>query len=128
MLYGCENWSRILREERRQRVFENMILKRVFGPKMGENGEIMLQNEELHSLYPSYNIVRMIKSRRLRRSGHVARMEERRSALNLLTGKTKGKRPLVRPKRRWEDNIRIDLKELSVNTRNWIDFSRDRDY
>ena len=69
-----------------------------------------LHNEELHSLYRSPNIVRVIKSRRLRRVGHVARMEEGRSAFKILTGKPTGKRPLGRPRRRWEDNIRMALK------------------
>ena len=69
----------------------------------------MFHNEELNSLYRSPNIVRVIKSRRLRWAGHV-RMEEGRSAFNILTGKPIGKRPLGRPRRRWEDNIRMELK------------------
>ena len=77
MLYGCETWSLALREESRLRVFENWILSRIFGPKRAENGEWRkLHNEELHSLYCSPNVVRVIKSRRLRWAGHVARMEE----------------------------------------------------
>ena len=70
----------------------------------------------------------MNKSRRLRWAGHVARMEEGRSAFKTLTGKHTGKRPLVRHMRRWEDNIRMYLKEIGVNTRNWIDSAQDRDY
>ena len=77
-----------------------------------------LHNEELHSLYRSPNIVRVIKSRRLRWAGHVARIEERRSAFKILSGKPTGKRPLGRPRRIWEDNIRIDLKEIGINTKN----------
>ena len=78
VLYGCETWSLTLREESRLRVFENRILSRVFGPKRDENGEWRrLHNEELHNLYRSTNIVRVIKSRRLRWAGHVARMEKR---------------------------------------------------
>ena len=69
-------------------------------------------------MYRSLNILRVIKSRRLRWAGYVARMEESRSAFKILTGKPKGKRPLGRPRRRWEDNIRIDLKEIGVDTRN----------
>ena len=82
MLYGCETWSLTLREECRLRVFENRILRPKFGP-----------------------IVRVIKSRRLRWAGHIARMEEGRSSFKILTGKPTGKRPLGRPRRRWEDNI-----------------------
>ena len=88
VLYGCETWSLILRGESRLRVFEKRILRRIFGPKRDENGEWRkLHNEELHSLYLSPNIVRVIKSRRLRWAGHVARMEEGRSAFKILTGK-----------------------------------------
>ena len=82
-----------------------------------DNGEWRrLHNEELHSLYRPPNIVRVIKSRRLKWAGHVARMEEGRSALKFLTDKPTGKRPLGRPRRRWEDNIRVDLKEIGINT------------
>ena len=77
MLYGCETWSLTLREESRLRVFENSILRRKFGPKRDENGKWgRLHNEELHSLYRSPNIVRVIKSRRLRWARHIARIEE----------------------------------------------------
>ena len=96
MLYGCETLYLALKEERRLRVFENRILRRIFGPKRDENGERRrLHNEELHSLYRSPNIVRVIKSRRLRWAGHVARMEEGRSACKILTGTPRGKRPFV---------------------------------
>ena len=77
-----------------------------------------LQNEELRSLYRSLNIVRVIKSRRLRWAGHVERIEEGRSAFKILTGKPTGKRPLGRPRRRWEDNIRIYLEEIGINAGN----------
>ena len=66
-------------------------------------------------------IIRMIKSRRLRWAGHVARMEEGRSAFKMLTGKHTGKRPIGRPRRRWEDNIRMDLREIGINAGNWVD-------
>jgi len=79
-------------------------------------------------LYPSPNIVRAIKSRILRWAGHVARMEEGRNAFKMLTGKPIGKRPLGRSRRRWEDNIRMDLEEISINTGNWVDSAQDRDY
>ena len=80
VLYGCEAWSLTLWEELRLRVFENRILRRIFGPNKDENGKWRrLHNEELHSLYRSPNIGTVIKSRRLRWPGHVARMEEGRS-------------------------------------------------
>ena len=94
MLYGCETWSLTLWEESRLRVFENRILRRIFGLNMDEKGEWRrLHNEELHSLYRSPNIVRVIKSRR-----------------------------------RWEDNIRRYLKEIGINTRNWVDLIQGRNY
>ena len=74
------------------------------------------------------NIVRVIKSRRLKWAGHVARMEEGRSAFKILTGKPTGNRPLGRPRRRWKDNIRMDLEEIGINVGNWIDSIQDRDY
>jgi hypothetical protein len=94
-----------------------------------ENGEWRrLHKEELHSLNRSPNIVRVIKSRRLRWAGHVARMEEGRSSFKILTGTPAKKRPLERSRRRWEDNIRSDLKEIGINRRNWFDSTKDRDY
>ena len=87
-----------------------------------------LHNEELHSLCRSPNIVRVIKSRRLRWAGHVARMEESRSAFKILIGKSAGKRPLGRPRRRWEDNIRMDLEGIGINAGTWVDPAQDRDY
>ena len=83
-----------------------------------------LRNEELHSLYRLPNIVRVIKSIRLRWASHVARMEEGRSAFKILTDKPKGKRP----RHRWEDNIRIDLEEIGINVGNWVDSAQDRNY
>ena len=97
------------------------------GPR--DNGEWRrLNNEELHSLYRSPNIVRVIKSRRLRWAGHVTRMEEGRSAFKILTGKPTGKIPLGRHRRRWEDNIRMDLEEIGINAENWVDSAQDRNY
>ena len=94
-------------------MFENKVLRRYLGPretKLQENGE-------------SY----IIKSRRLRWAGHVARMEKSRNACRVLVGKLVGKRPLVRPRRRWEDNIKMDLREMGCEPGDWIDLSEDRD-
>ena len=79
-------------------------------------------------MYRSPNIVRVIKCRRLRWAGHVARMEEGRSAFKILTGKPTGKRPLGRPGRRWEDNIRMYLEEIGINAENWVYSAQDRNY
>ena len=103
-----------IREERRLRVFENRVLRRIFGRKRDEvTGEwIKLHNEELNDLYCSPNIVRVIKSRIMRWAGHVACMGEGRGVYRALVGKPDGKRPLRRPRFRWEDNIKIDLQEV----------------
>jgi hypothetical protein len=103
-----------LREEHRLRVFENRVLRRIFGPKRDEvTGEWRkMHNKKLHDLYSSPCIIRIIKSRRMRWEGHVARMWEKRNAYRLLVGKPEGKRPLGRPRRRWVDNIRMDLGEV----------------
>ena len=121
VLYGCETWSLTLREERRLRVFENRVLRRVFGSKREEvTGEWRkLHNEELRDLYSLPNIVRVIKSRRMRWAGHVARMEEGRGVHRVLVGKPEGKRPLGRPRRRWEDNIKMDLREVGRVETGW---------
>ena len=87
-----------------------------------------LHNKELHHLYRSPNKVRVIKSRRLRWADHVARLEEDRTALKIVPGTPIGKKLLGMPRRRWEDNIRIDLKEIVINTRNWVHSAQDRDY
>jgi hypothetical protein len=102
-----------LREENRLRVFENRVPRRIFGPKRDEvTGEWRkLHNEELHILYSSPNIIRQIKSRRMRWAEHVARLGEERNVYRVLMGKPEGKIPLGRPRCRWEDGIRIDLKE-----------------
>jgi hypothetical protein len=116
-----------LREEHRLRVFENRVLRRIFGPKREEDGSWRKShNDELHSLYSSPNIVRVVKSRRMRWAGHVARMGEGRGVYRVLVGRPKGKRPLGRPTRRWEDNIKIDLREIWINGANWIRLAQDR--
>jgi len=98
-LYGCETWSLTVREERRLRVFENRVLRRVFGPKREEvTGEWRkLHNEELCNLYSLPNIVRVVKSRRMRWAGHVTRMGEGRGVHRVMVGKPEGKRPFGRP-------------------------------
>jgi hypothetical protein len=89
VLYGCETWSPTFWEEHRLRVFENRVLRKIFGPKREEDGSWRkLHNDELHSLYSSLNIDKVIKSRRMRWAGHVARMEEGRSVYRGLVGKT----------------------------------------
>jgi hypothetical protein len=105
VLYGCESWSLTLREECRLRVFENRVLRRLFVPKRDEvSGEWKrLHSGELYALYSTSNIIRVIKSRRLRWAGHVARMGERRGAYRALVEKPEGRRPLGRPRRRWEE-------------------------
>jgi hypothetical protein len=118
-----------LKEERRLRVFENRVLRRAFGPKRDEmTGEWRkLHNEELNDRYSLPNIVRVVKSRRMGWAGHVARMGEKRGAHRLLVGKPEGKRPLGRPRRRWEDNITMDFQEFGVGRGDWIESAQDRD-
>ena len=130
LLYGCEAWSLTLWEERRLRLFENRILRRIFGPKRDANEEWRkLHNKELHIVYQLHNtIVRVIKSRRLRLAGHVARMEERRSAFKISASTPRGKMPIGRHRHRWADNIRMDLEEIGINTRNWVVLAQVRDY
>ena len=96
------------------KVFDNMVLRRIFGPRRDEvTGKWRrLHNEELNDLYSSPNIVRVIKSRRMRCAGHVARMGEERGLYRNFVGKTEGKRPLGRPRHSWVDNIRMDLQEV----------------
>jgi hypothetical protein len=93
VLYGYETWSLTLREQHRLRVFENRVLRRIFGPKRDEvtGGWGKLHNEELHGLYSSPSIVRVIKARRMRWTGHVARMGEVRGAYNILVGRPEGR-------------------------------------
>jgi hypothetical protein len=124
VLYGCETWSLTLREEHRLRVFENRVLRRIFGPKMEEvTGKWMkLHNEELHNLYSSPDIIR-----RTRWAGHVARMGEERKVCKVLVGKPEVKRPPGRPRRRLEDGMRMDLREIGLAGVDWIRLAQDRD-
>jgi len=126
VLYGCETWSLKLWEERKLRVFENMVLRRIFGPRRDVvTGEWRrLHNDELNDLHSSPNIVRVIKSRRMRWAGHVARMGEERWVYRILVGKPDGRRPLGRPRRRWVDNIRMDFQEVGFGYMDWIGWRR----
>ena len=118
-----------MREECRLRVFENGVLRRVFGPKRDEvTGEWRkLHNEELSDLYSLPSIVWMVKSRRVRWVGHVARMGEGRCVHRVLVGKPEGKRPLGRLRRRWEDNIKMDLLEVGGGGGDWMELAQDTD-
>jgi hypothetical protein len=113
VLYGREIWSHTLREEHKLRVFENRVVRRIFGPKRDEvTGEWRnLHNEELHILYSSPNIITQIKSRRMRWAGHMARMGEETKVYRVLVGKYEGKRPLGGPTRRWA-GIKMDLRGI----------------
>jgi hypothetical protein len=115
VLYGCEILSLILTEEQRLRVFENRVLRRIFGPKRDEvTGEWRrLRNEELNDLYSSPNIIRVIKLRIMRWAGHVARMGAKSGAYRILVGRPEGRQPLGRPRRRWKDNIKMDLQDVA---------------
>ncbi|KAJ4449410.1 hypothetical protein ANN_00809 [Periplaneta americana] len=105
-------------------------LKKIFGAKRDEvTGEWRkLHNAELHALYPSPDIIRNIKSRRLRWAGHVARMGEFRNSYRVLVGRPEEKIPLGRPRRRREDNIKMDLREVGYDGRDWINLAQDRDH
>jgi hypothetical protein len=116
-----------LGEEHRLRVFENGVLRKIFGPKREEDGSWRkLHNDELHSLYSSPNSVRVVTSRRMRRAGHVARMGEGRDVYRVLVGRSEGKIQLGRPRRRWEDNIKMDLRDIGIDGANWIQLVQDR--
>jgi hypothetical protein len=105
------------------------MLRRIFGPKRDEvtGGWRKLHNEELHGLYSSPSIVRVIKARRTRWVGHVARMGEVTDTYNILVGRPEGRTPLRRPRRRWEDNIKMDLREIGFGDVDWIHLAQDRD-
>ena len=128
VLYGCETWS-LTREERRLSVFENRVLRSIFGPKRDEvTGEWRkLYNEELNDLCSCPNIVRVLKSRRMRWAGHVVQMTEGRGVYRVLVGKPEGKRSLGRLRHRWEDNIKMDFQEVGYWGMDWIKLAQDSD-
>jgi hypothetical protein len=105
-------------------VFENRVLRRIFGPK---RDEVTGGWRKLHGLYSSPSIARVIKARRMRWVGNVVRMGKVRGAYNILVGRPEGRRPLGRPRRRWEDNIKIDLTEIGFVDVDWIRLAQDRD-
>jgi hypothetical protein len=117
-----------LKEEHKLRVFENRVRRRIFGSKrdgmMG--GWRKLHNKELHNLYSSPSIIRIIKLRGMRWVGHVARMGEKRNVYGLLLGRPEGKRPLGRPRCRWIDNIKMDVLETGLDVVGWIRLDQDR--
>jgi hypothetical protein len=121
--------SLTLREEHRLRVFENRVFRRIFGPKRDEvtGGWRKLYNEELHGLYSSPSIVRVIRARRMRWAGHVARMGEVKGAYNILVGRPEGRRLLGRPRRRWKDNIMMGRRKIGFGDVDWIHLAQDRD-
>jgi hypothetical protein len=108
-------------------VFENRVLRQIFGPKREEDGSWRkLHNDELHHLYSSPNIVRVIKSRKVKWAGHVERMGEGKGIYKVLVGRPEGKRPPGRPRRRWEDNIKMYLREIKIDRSNWSRLAQDR--
>jgi len=118
-----------LREGHRLRVFENRVLRRIFGLKRDEVTREWrkLHKEELSDLYSTPNIVQVIKSRRMRRAGHVACMGERRGVYRFLVGKPERKSSLGRSRHRWEDNIKMDLQEVGCGGMDCIELAQDRD-
>ena len=129
VLYGFETWSLRLREEHRLRMFEKRVLRRIFGPKREEVTREWrkLHNEEPNDLYFSPSIFRVIKSKGIWWAGHVARIGDSRSVYRVSVGKPEGKRPLGKHRRRWKDNIKMDLQKVGCEDMDWIDMVQDRD-
>ena len=128
-MYWCENWSLTFWEERRLRLCEKRVLRRIFGPKSDEvTWEWRkLHNEELYNTYSWPYIVWVITSRRMRWAGHVARMGENRDVYRVLVGKPEGTKPLGRTRCRWEDSIKMHLQKGACGGVDWIDLAQDRD-
>jgi hypothetical protein len=123
-LYGCVTWSLTLREDHRLKIFENRVLRRIFGPKGDETIRCWrkLHSEGFHNLYSSPNIIRMVKSRRTRWAGHGAK----RNAYSNLVGEPEGKTPLGRPRRRWKDTFKIDFRKIGWDGIDWINVTLGR--
>jgi hypothetical protein len=128
VLYGCKNWSLTLREDYRVRVFENMVLRRIFGVKRDEvtGGLRKLHNKEFHDMYSLSNIIRMIKSRRMRGSEHIARMGEKRGAHTDYSDHTAPHTCIERQRCRWVDIIKMDLEGIGWGGVDWIGLAQDR--
>jgi hypothetical protein len=128
VLYGCGTLSLTLREEHKLRVFENRVLRRIFGSKRAgvTGGWRKLHYEELHNLHSSPSKIKIIKSRRMRWAGHVTQMGEKRIVYRLLVGKPEGKRPLGKPRCRWIYNIKMNLLEIGLSVVDWICLAQDR--
>jgi hypothetical protein len=129
VLYGCETWSLTLREECSLRVSENRVLRRIRRPKRDVvTGEWRkLHNEELNDLFSSVIIIQVIKSRRVRWTGHTARIRERRGKYMVLVGKPKVKRPFGKVRHTWEDNIKIHLQKVVMGIMDWVELVQDSD-
>jgi hypothetical protein len=129
VLYGCEIWSLTLKEDHKLRVFEIRVLRMIFGPKRAKVTLRWrkLHNEELCGLHSSPSIIRIIKSRRTRWVGHVARIGEKKNTYRLLVGKAAGKRPLGRPRCRWMDNIKMEIGKIIWGDVDWTGLAQDRD-
>jgi hypothetical protein len=127
VLYGHETLSLILREKNRLKVSEDRVLRRIFGPKRDEflEGWRKLHDEELHNMYSPLSIITVIKSRRMRWAGYITRTGEKRNAYRILVGIPEGKGPLGRPRRRWLDNIKMDLREIEWGGMDWIFLAQD---
>jgi hypothetical protein len=128
VLYECETWSLTLKEERRLRVFESKVRRRIFRPKRVEvTGEWRkLPNLELHNLYSFPDIIMQIKSRRMRWRRHVAHMGEERKVYKVLVGKPERRRPFERSRNRWEGGIKMDLREICWEGVDWIYLAQER--
>jgi hypothetical protein len=127
VLYGSETWCLTSRELHRLSVFENRVLRRIFGPKKDEftGGWRKLHNKELYDLYSSSSIITIIRSRRMKQVGHIAQMGAKRNTYRLLVGKPEGRRPLGRPRCSWIDNIKMDLLETGLGGVDWIGLAKD---
>jgi hypothetical protein len=129
VLYWFETWSYTLREGHRVRIFENRVLRRIFGSKMDDvtGSWRKLDNEELHILYFSSSRIRMMKSRKMRWPERVARIWEKRNSYKILVGKREGKKPLRGLRRRLMDNVKMNLRDIGWGGMDWIDMVQDRE-